>query len=111
MTINERLKLLRTENELTQTQLAQELNIAQTTIASYERDHDPNIYNLVAYAKYFKCSLEFLTGIEDEIYGDRVMFSEPERAVIRAFRKLTPDAKKFVKVLMEALAKSELSEE
>ena len=54
MTINERLKMLRIENGLAQTQLAQALNIGQTTVAAYEKEHDPNIYNLIAYARYFQ---------------------------------------------------------
>ena len=109
MTINERLKTLRTESGLTQTQLAQALNIGQTTVAAYEKSHDPNIYNLIAYAKYFHCSLDFLAGIDEENYAPFYISSEEEWALIRTFRELSPAAKTFAITQMELLSGSPLN--
>ena len=110
MTINERLKMLRVENGLTQTQLAQALNIGQTTVAAYEKSHDPNIYNLVAYAKYFKCSLDFLAGIE-ESYSDLILYSDDERKLIKEFRRLSPNAKQLTNNIVKTIADSELNDD
>lgn len=110
MTINERLKMLRIENGLTQTQLAKALNLPQTTVAAYEKSHDPNIYNLIAYAKYFKCSLDFLAGTEDGGYAEVILFSEAERSLVKTFRRLSPAAKKFAEEQITALADSKLNE-
>ena len=110
MTINERLKMLRIENGLTQTQLAQELGIGQTTVAAYEKSHDPNIYNLIAYAKYFQCSLDFLAGMEEEIYTPFFLFSKEERAVIKSFRRLSPEARTYAIAQMRLLEESSLND-
>lgn len=110
MTINERLKMLRIENGLTQTQLAKALNIGQTTVAAYEKSHDPNIYNLIAYARYFQCSLDFLAGIEEENITPFLLFSEEERSFIRTFRLLSPAAKKYAAVQLKTLADSDLND-
>ena len=110
MTINERLKMLRVESGLTQTQLAKELDIGQTTVAAYEKSHDPNIYNLIAYSQYFKCSLDFLAGLEGESYAQMILFSEDERALIKTFRRLSPAAKKFAAEQLKVLADSPLND-
>ena len=110
MTINERLKMLRIESGLTQTQLAQALNIGQTTVAAYEKEHAPNIYNLIAYAKFFQCSLDFLAGIEGDDYTSVPLISEEERCFMKTFRQLTPSAKKFAVVQLKALAESDLND-
>lgn len=110
MTINERLKMLRVENRMTQTQLAKELQIGQTTVAAYEKSHDPNIYNLMAYAKYFHCSLDFLAGMEEESYRPLILFSKEEQELVQTFRKLSPSARKFAIEQTALLSQSELNE-
>lgn len=110
MTINERLKMLRTENGLTQAQLAQELHIGQTTVAAYEKSHDPNIYNLIAYAKFFHCSLDFLAGVQEDSFSPFILFSESERELVKTFRKLSPAAKKLALSQMKLLSESDLND-
>lgn len=109
MTINERLKMLRIENGLTQAQLAQALHIGQTTVAAYEKSHDPNIYNLIAYAKFFHCSLDFLTGLQEDSYAPFVLFTENEKNVIRTFRKLSPAVKQLALSQLDLLSESDLN--
>lgn len=110
MTINERLKMLRIENGLTQSQLAQELHIGQTTVAAYEKSHDPNIYNLIAYAKFFHCSLDYLAGVQEESYAPFILFSESERDLIKTFRKLSPGVKNLAFSQLKLLAESDLND-
>ena len=62
----ERLKNLRIENGLTQTQLAQKTGISQAGIAKWETgDRNPSIDCLIALAKFFSCSVDYLIGLED----------------------------------------------
>lgn len=62
----ERLKNLRIENGLTQTQLAQKTGISQAGIAKWETgDRNPSIDCLIALAKFFNCSVDYLIGLED----------------------------------------------
>ena len=107
MSINERLKLLRTENNLTQSQLAQKLNIGQTTVAGYEKDHDPNIYSLIAYADYFGCTVDYLVGREAAPLP--YALTEQERALLQDFRKLKPQAREYAAESIKSLSVSPLN--
>ncbi len=93
MTINDRLKNLRVENGFTQSELAEKLQIGQTTVSAYEKSHDPNIYSLIAYADFFECSLDYLVGREKAPLP--YALSPQERELIQAFRALKPQAKAY----------------
>lgn len=103
--MNECLKALRVENGLTQQQLAEILNISNKNIWTYEKGiATPPPSVLVGYAKYFNVSLDYIFGLEDEI-GGRVssssaipssVYSETERELIEAFRKLPSDSRALV---------------
>lgn len=61
--INQRLKQLRSENHLTQAQLAEILGIAKTTLAAYEQGKsEPNIELLIKLADYFCVTVDYLIG-------------------------------------------------
>lgn len=62
---NERIKELREDNDLTQTELAKEINITQRAVSYYERnERELPIEILIRYAQYFKVSLEYICGLE-----------------------------------------------
>ena len=62
----ERLKDLRVEKGLTQAELAKLTGISQAGIAKWETgDRKPSIDCLIILAKFFKCTLEYLVGMED----------------------------------------------
>ncbi len=62
----ERLKMLRTENNISQNKLAKNLNISQSNISVWEAGEQyPSAENLIVLAKYFKCSVDYLLGLED----------------------------------------------
>ena len=107
MTINERLKELRIENGLTQKQLADKIGLGQTTVASHEKSHTPTLDNLVAYADFFECSLDYLAGREEAPLP--YALSEQERELVQAFRALRPSAKKFALAQMRLLSESEIN--
>lgn len=84
-----RLKELRTAHNLTQYQLAKALQIGQATIACYENGtREPHINNLMAYADFFECSIDYLLGREDD-FGNIVI--KQEKSV-----ELTPDEFKLL---------------
>ena len=63
---SERLKELRIERNLNQSALARETGICQSCIARWEADdRDPTIHGLIALAKFFGCSIDFLVGLEE----------------------------------------------
>ena len=61
-----RIKLLRIETGLTQSQLAEKLSITASTVGKYEREElQPNIDVIIELSKIFEVSTEFLLGLED----------------------------------------------
>lgn len=62
----DRLKLLRLENNLSQNQLAKILQINQSNVSVWEAGKElPRAEYLIILAKYFKCSVDYLLGLED----------------------------------------------
>ena len=62
----ERLKELRLERGLTQTELANKTKISQAGIAKWETgDRTPNLEYLIVLAKFFGVSADYLLGLED----------------------------------------------
>ena len=62
----ERLKLLRTSNNISQRQLAREVGFSQASIARWEKSTQrPTDEIIIAFAKYFQVSADYLLGLED----------------------------------------------
>ncbi len=62
----ERLKELRKELGLTQTQLAEQCKLPRSTIEHWEADKMvPNLDGVIVLADFFKVSLDYLAGRED----------------------------------------------
>ena len=60
------LKELRIEKGLSQQELAQILNVTQSTVAKWESgDREPNFSILIQVAKFFEVSTDTLLGIKD----------------------------------------------
>ena len=63
-----RLKELREEYALTQTQLAKELGFAQNTISQWEKGRiDPNVQTLVILSNYFHVTIDYLIGKDQAV--------------------------------------------
>lgn len=63
----QRLKELRKDKGLSQSQLAKETGISQAAIAFWEAgERIPGALALIALSKYFKVSSDYLLGLEDE---------------------------------------------
>ena len=67
MIFNERLKLLRKEQGLTQTQVADKLSVTLRNYQRFEADGStPNYVNLIKIADIFNVSLDYLMGLVDQ---------------------------------------------
>lgn len=61
-----RLKELRIENNLSQTELAKQSGLSQAAIAKWESgDRTPNMNCIIVLTKFFKTDANYLLGIED----------------------------------------------
>ncbi len=62
----QRLVEVRTESNLTQTQLAQEFGVSQTCIGKWEKGtRNPSLDDLIMVAKYFNVTTDYLLGLTD----------------------------------------------
>ena len=64
--IGNRLKELRTQNKMTQEELAKIVDVSPSTVQKWECDlADPNTGKLIKLAEQFNCSLDYLFGFND----------------------------------------------
>lgn len=77
--LGKKIKQLRHEKNISQYKLARDLNVIQSAVGQWETDKtDPSIENIIAIAKYFEVTTDYLLGLEDEIgrriynYGNNV---------------------------------------
>lgn len=118
MKISETLKSLRTENGLTQSELSERLKIGQATIACYESgQREPHITNLIAYADFFECSIDYLVGRTDD-FGNIIVEAEKtktgtstltkdELELLERYRMLSPASKLKLSGFIEGLLAAE----
>ena len=63
LTFGEKLKLLREEHELNQTELGKLLNMTQRKVSYLERDqYEPSLQAIKAICTHFKVSADYLLG-------------------------------------------------
>ena len=100
MDFGNKLRLLREEDGETQSQLAQRLGVAQSTVAQWEAGmRRPSAEAVVAVARCFDTSADFLLGLVDErlrlvpYYKD---LSESEQTFMQAYAQLSAERKSAV---------------
>lgn len=95
--LGERIKLLRIKAKLSQVDLAEKLNISNTTLSQYENGvRIPNDNLKIMIATFFEISLDYLFGITDKPNQYLSSSHEPsltsfESKVIEAFKELDAD--------------------
>ncbi len=63
-----RLRDLREDHDLTQTQLAEKLNMHKTTYTNYEQGkRDLPLEVAIKIARFYKVSLDYLAGLTDKL--------------------------------------------
>lgn len=63
LTFGEKIRLLREERELNQTELGKAVNMTQRKISYIERDtYEPSMEDIRALCKYFNVSADYLLG-------------------------------------------------
>lgn len=90
--LSENIKKLRHQKNLTQTQLAQRLGVALSTVASYEnQDRMPSIPMLIKLSYEFNVTIEYLLGVNKNKTIDVSDLSDEQilalNSVIEQFRK------------------------
>lgn len=104
-----RIKELRKEKKLTQTQLGNIINLNQTAIGKYERGElEPSIKTLISLSNYFEVSLDYLLGRSDDfgnitVRAEKVgeFLSTDEKELLNVYRKMSFSDKAHVRAYAE----------
>lgn len=95
-----KLKLLREEEGLTQSELAAELKVSQSTVAQWEAGtRKPTAQAVVAIARRFDTSADFVLGLVDErlrLVPYYKNLSDKEQTFMQAYAQLSPERKNAV---------------
>jgi len=91
MNFGDKLRMLIEEKDMTQKELAAQLNIAPSTVSSYvQNTREPDFATLRMIAKYFDVSIDYLLD-----YSTGHTSSVQENELLRIFRTLTPEQKEI----------------
>ena len=120
--IKDRIISLRNEKNLTQSQLAEELNISPSAIGMYEQGRRKPSYELLEeLCDYFNVDMDYLTGrsniknrFQENLKNKREKNYEADldksdddfKMVARDYNKLSEDKKKLFKSMMKNFMKS-----
>lgn len=116
MSVGSRIKKLRTENKITQDNLAKILNVGKSTISQYENNiNKPDIDMLKKIAEYFDVSLDWLMCRTDTRNITEKLLDEKIAKIIEGLgsdvthklcelEDMTPEEKKTLVVFLEGLA-------
>lgn len=112
MNYAERLKSIRMEQELTQTELAKKSNLATSCIAMIEAGkREPSANTLVNLSQALNVSTDYLLCLEDD-FGTRTptpmadSLNDEERKLIQDYRALSPALKEMLQATIKTWSNS-----
>lgn len=105
-----RIKELREQFNLSQEDLAKEVDTSQRNIGRWENgENQPAYFQLVKLSDFFGCSLDFLVGRSDEFGAVNVAgeeLSKDEKELLRSYRALDFDSQNVIRIQLKALVES-----
>ncbi len=108
-----RLKELRVEKGLKQSEVAMAVDVSTAVYGYYERGiNKPDPDMLVKLADFFGCSVDYLLGREDDfgkiIGGENgVILNADEEELVKAYRKLSSSTKSAMLSTLKSLSEKE----
>jgi len=103
------LRLLREARNMSQQKLADKFELAQSQIHAYESNaYEPDISTLKRFAEFFETSVDYIVGNTEipnkiEKVEDHEL-NEDEASLIEKYRKLPPNIRKSVIVIIDTLS-------
>ena len=81
--LNERLKELRNQHNISQNALAKEMELTRATINAWEMGISyPNAQSLIMLSKFFNVSVDYILGLENKEMLDISMLDNKEKRMI-----------------------------
>lgn len=106
-----RIKELRIEQELSQSNMAENLGISRFVLANYEREiNQPAPDMLIKIADFFGVSIDYLLGREDDFGMVNVVsidLSDEEKRLLQDYRSLAEPLKKMIRDTISTFKTSE----
>lgn len=105
-----KIRELRVENNLLQSELAKKMNKSAVCIGDWERGRcEPSNADLIKLADIFNCSVDYLLGREDDFgiiagNGSAVTFTKEQSELLAVFNLLPLDSQREVIGFAKALA-------
>ena len=82
--LNERIRKLRLERNLSQVDLAKKLNVTKQSVSNWENDNiQPSIDLLVKLARVFSVSTDYILGLEERRYLEVTGLTDEEMSHIQ----------------------------
>ncbi len=104
------LRMLRLRKGISQQTLANYLNITQQSVYRYEKEKfEPDISTLMALADYFGTTVDFLIGHaapSQDAPREELALAKEELALVRGYRRLSPEEKKSILLVVGNYLKS-----
>ncbi len=92
MTFGGRLKALRIEHNLTQSELAKKINLSKANVSKYEADLvEPNLDTLAMISVLFDVSINYLLGVPDKAAPAEQPISEKQETVLKLAKQLSDE--------------------
>lgn len=104
-----RIKELRLERNLTQSEVAEAISTSQRNIGRWENEeNEPSASYVKQLATFFGVSTDYLLGLEDDFGAKQYTatsssYSAAEQRIIEQYRSLPDKLKKLVKEQLDAL--------
>lgn len=94
----EKIRYLRAESGLSQAELAKKLKVSQTCITKLEKEQrEPTGSTLIAYAKFFNVSIDYLVDLEDDYgvkhYTETNDLLKDEEELLSIYKNVPPEYK------------------
>lgn len=103
-----KIKELRIKNNLSQTELAQKVEISQRSISNYENGlTDPDIETLKKLAQYFHTTIDNLVGLETPYLIDKSQFTQTQLNIIEQIKTLQEEACQKIEAYIIGLKSAE----
>ena len=104
MNYNERLKELRIEKGLLQSDIAKIIDKSERTVGFYETgERDMNTETLAILADFFNCSIDYLLGKSDVRNPEKININDADVAFASGVKALNETNKMIIKNTLEAL--------
>ena len=96
MTLGERIRQLMEDRDIKQKRMAEELNLATSTLNGYLCDtRQPDYKVLLSIARYLSVSVDYLFGNTEQLQTENKLASE-EVELIHCYRALTADQQELL---------------